>query len=318
MPIIVKDIKWSQDDQQITVRIPLNGVNPSTVNIFTSKTFIKLNYPPYYYEAFLLHEIDVDQSRCKLYETEARFTLQKQRPIEWDALESDEVNRQNVSETKLAILNDVQLQQQQAAHLRTEAKATLKRDYVQLEIDRERKIKDEITATRNRERAQALAKVEDTNCRQQSVSWMKTPSKMLNLTADESVRQKSVVRQLAAVKSEPSVMPDVRQTKTICVNLSARKFTTPKRESQQTAEDEWLIKLYEAKKVNGFVDDDLRPEERNPQWLKEKGDDLFRKSNYLGAISAYSTGIRLADKCYDLYLNRSAAHLAVGNYKRCV
>lgn len=323
MPIVVKDIQWSQSERHIIVRIPLNGVNHSTVNVFTSKTFIKLNYPPYYYEAFLLHEIDVDQSKCKLYETEARFTLQKHVPIEWKALQSDEVNRQNVSETKVAILSDVQMEQQRAARLRIEAKASLKRDYVQLEIDRERKIQDAITATRNMDCSQALRKVEESDGRQESVSWMKNPSKMFHLNADECAAQKPV-RKLtgttvsSAVVASAAPTPDVRPTKTITISMSARKFTTPKRESQQAVEDEWLLKLYEAKKGNGFVDDDLRPEERDPQWLKEKGNDLFRKSNYLGAISAYSTGIRLADKCYDLYLNRSAAHLAIGNYKRCV
>lgn len=52
-------------------------------------------------------------------------------------------------------------------------------------------------------------------------------------------------------------------------------------------------------------------------YLKGKGDDFFRQKNYLAAISAYTTGIKLAKDCYELYLNRSAAQFAQGNYQRC-
>lgn len=37
----------------------------------------------------------------------------------------------------------------------------------------------------------------------------------------------------------------------------------------------------------------------------------------MGAISAYSTAIRLTDKYYELFLNRAAAHFQVENYLKC-
>jgi dyslexia susceptibility 1 candidate gene 1 protein len=111
--------------------------------------------------------------------------------------------------------------------------------------------------------------------------------------------------------------PPVRQSGAIEIQFSKRNFSTPKRESQDPAEQEWLQKQAEARKLIGFVADDLRPEERDPMYLKEKGDEFFRKQNYLAAISAYTTGIQIADKCYELYLNRSAAQFAQGNYQRC-
>lgn len=68
----------------------------------------------------------------------------------------------------------------------------------------------------------------------------------------------------------------------------------------------------------GFISEDLRPEERDPQWCKDKGDELFRHGNLIGAINAYTHGIKLSDKLPSLYSNRAAVHYAMGNFSRCV
>lgn len=320
MPILVKLRKWSQNDKELFIHIPLNGVNPSSVDIFTAKNFIKLNYPPYYYEAFLLHPIDIDTSTCKLFETEARFTLKKLVPIEWESLETTTINRTEKFEAKQQIFEETQAEQQNASKLRTEAKYQVKRDYVSLEVNREQKIKAEISSIRKNECNELLDKIDDD---QQESSWLKNPEKMFNLPKEIRKTPQEKIKSLhpntsPALSVSSTKIPEVRKFRSITINLSERKFNTPLRESQQVAENEWLQKIHEAKKINGFVDDDLRPHERDPKWLKTKGDELFKSKNYLGAISAYSTGIRLTEKCYDLYLNRSAAHMAIGNYKRCV
>ena len=86
----------------------------------------------------------------------------------------------------------------------------------------------------------------------------------------------------------------------------------------EQAEQEWTLKQAAARRAVGFADDDLRPDERNPEWLKQRGDTFFQQRNFLAAISAYSAGIRLTKDYYALFLNRSAAHLALENYQRCV
>lgn len=132
----------------------------------------------------------------------------------------------------------------------------------------------------------------------------------------EEVKVKAPQPAVKAVRREKSP-PPVRESGTIEIKFSSRNFVTPKRESQDPAEQEWLLKQSEARKAIGFVPDDLHPEERDPMYLKAKGDEFFQQKNYLAAISAYTTATKLASNCYELYLNRSAAQFAQGNYQRC-
>ncbi|XP_076282696.1 dynein axonemal assembly factor 4 [Lasioglossum baleicum] len=122
-----------------------------------------------------------------------------------------------------------------------------------------------------------------------------------------------------SIFDEPSKsVPFPRKKGTISVTFSDRKFPTPARESSHLEEQEWLEKQAEARRKVGFDSADLRPEERDPLWLKNKGDEFFKVGNHLAAISAYTYGIKISDKFASLYVNRSAAHYALGNYCRCV
>nr|XP_003706781.1 PREDICTED: dyslexia susceptibility 1 candidate gene 1 protein homolog isoform X1 [Megachile rotundata] len=122
-----------------------------------------------------------------------------------------------------------------------------------------------------------------------------------------------------SIFEEPSIsVPLPRKNGTINVTFSERTFPTPARESHHLEEQEWLQKQAEARRKIGFDTKDLRPEERDPQWLKDKGDEFFRVGNHLGAISAYSYGIQISDRMASLYANRSAVHYAMGNYCRCM
>lgn len=122
-------------------------------------------------------------------------------------------------------------------------------------------------------------------------------------------------------KSEvrPEVLPPIRSSATISVNLSSRQFVTPKRESQDTAEREWCAKQHEIM-VNriGFSDNDLNTDERDINWLVQKANAFLEKKNYLAAVSAFSCGLKIANEAPELFLGRAKAQFALKNYRRCV
>lgn len=121
------------------------------------------------------------------------------------------------------------------------------------------------------------------------------------------------------IKNEISSMPPIRSCAKINVNLSTREFVTPKRESQEQAEREWCAKQHEII-VNriGFDDKDLNTEERDLNWLIQKGNGFLEKKNYLAAVSAFTCGLKMSNESPELFFGRAVAQYALKNYKHCV
>jgi dyslexia susceptibility 1 candidate gene 1 protein len=292
--LIIKDFKWFQSDDEIFIQLALKNAS-SQVDILTHENFIKIHAAPYYFEAFLLHPIIEEESRCQLTKHEARFFLKKLEKIEWEKLERDFQDKAEKSETKREIVEKVQEKAKEKLKLKQELKDQIKRSEVENSIAKDAEVRETIEKMQKLVIEKEMTKVEEIK--------KAAPRKPQTV---EKIQQKAPVEVTA-----------IRKSASIVIQFSKRNFITPKRESQDPAEQEWLLKQAEARKAIGFVVEDLLPEERDPMYLKEKGDEFFRQQNYLAAISAYSTGIKLANKCYELYLNRSAAHLAQENYQRC-
>ena len=317
MPIIIENINWTQKNEEIVINVPLKENSKAQKDIFTSENYLKVHAPPFLWEAFLLHPIDENESRCKILKNSVVFTLKKIEEIEWESLQKD-ISKEEKKEIRDLSIKLHQEKAQKKIKENAEIKDAKKREEIHKEIDRETKQREEI------DKLITTAK--------ECFIKPKSPKKEINPKIDETPIKSKMQQKVDLLSTKPKIqpkivespaikkvdeIPPVRKSCTINVTFSKRNFITPKRESMAPAEAEWILKQSEAKRTIGFVDDDLRPEERNPEWLKEKGDTFFKQKNYLAAIAAYSTGIKLTKKYYPLYLNRSAAHYIQGNYQRC-
>ncbi|XP_014437505.1 dynein assembly factor 4, axonemal isoform X2 [Tupaia chinensis] len=122
-------------------------------------------------------------------------------------------------------------------------------------------------------------------------------------------------------KLKEDSIPAPRSVGNIKINFTPRVFPTALRESQVAEEEEWLHKQAEAlRAVNTDIPElcDLKEEEKNPEWLKDKGNKLFATENYLAAINAYNLAIKLNNKIPLLYLNRAACHLKLKNLHKAI
>lgn len=131
-------------------------------------------------------------------------------------------------------------------------------------------------------------------------------------------KKRSQQAKVPANEIPAKTIPPIRIAGHIETDFTPRSFATPQRESQEGAEREWCSKQNDLKKTIGFCEDDLLAEERNSSWLLAKGKVFYENKNFLAAISAYSAGLKVADKPAELFLNRAEAHFAIRNYTRCV
>ncbi|XP_004931609.3 dynein axonemal assembly factor 4 [Bombyx mori] len=345
MPIIVKDFTWTQTETTVHIRIPLNPGKHDKVDLFTTDSYIKAHFKPFLFEVFLRYDVNISKSKCIINDDEITLDLLKNNEEQWDGLEK------NLSKEEKKVLRDEVYKKSQErakedAENRSIKKSQLDRFTVQRAMDLDTKQHALMDSRRDHERYQAMNALEEwrqqTNKNDYDVN--ESGVKITEMSENEPVKVKistekaqSKVRPQATtprtplktpVKSEfvekkkkeaaTRVLPKLRQTAHLEITHTPRSFPTPSRESTAEEEQTWLKNITMARRATGFVSEDLRPEEQDPQWCKEKGDEFFRNGNFLGAISAYTHGIKLSAKLPSLYSNRAATHFALGNFNKCV
>ena len=110
----------------------------------------------------------------------------------------------------------------------------------------------------------------------------------------------------------------LRKADSIQVHFTPHVFPTAARESKKPEEQEWLAKMAarRIKPPENNSDGDLN--ERNPEFLKDKGVEFFKAGNYEAAINAFSEAIKLNPNLPHLFSNRAACYLATGDNERCI
>uniref|UniRef100_A0A182QUX5 Dynein assembly factor 4, axonemal n=1 Tax=Anopheles farauti TaxID=69004 RepID=A0A182QUX5_9DIPT len=273
--------------------------------------FLKISRAPHYWELFLRHPIDAEASHCSILESEVVFELVKQdRTLSWDTIEQDVPRAERVA-LKERYLEQHRKRLEDRSKQRAIERDRKKKDEIHRQIERERNDRSAVDTLLEESKQRELKRMELAMVK----DYRPDPTKHAS-----SGRKSSNVKYSNPEPSAPGPPPPppaVRRSGTLEVTFSKRTFVTPKRESMEQDEQEWTRKQAAARRAIGFADDDLRPDERNPEWLKQRGDTFFQQKNFLAAISAYSAGIRLTKDYYALFLNRSAAHLALENYQRC-
>lgn len=299
MPILVENgVEWHQTDDQIIIKIPTQNANTRNADILITATFVKVNFQPYLFETILEHEICPDASVCKILENCIKFVLQKKEAIQWTDLSLTTQSTKSIDGIKLKteIIEENQKALAAETKERQRVKGNEKKANIEKEMKREQKIREKVQRIHER--------VKENEIKVHPIKAIEGPAPVVPIEKPKK-----------ETRLEP---PPIRSGGTINISLTARRFVTPQRESQEHAEREWCLKQNQVKKDIGFSDDDLSADERNPKWLLEKGKEFYAKKNYLAAISAFTAGINLAECPAVLLLHRAMAQFKMENYARCV
>ncbi|GAB1605147.1 dynein assembly factor 4, axonemal-like [Argonauta hians] len=320
MPVLVKDIDWEETETNVMIKVPLKGIHSSKVDVFTSSEYLKVSYRPFLFECFLKEKVDNTASSVQLRNGEVTFLLLKQTPGVWSKLQSDILG--DKAAMKVARDKALEESQKEAEEMKTK-REEMKRLDEKFALKKMMKIdtdgKDRIQKLKDHEKEKATNEIEEWKA-QQLLLAEQEKAKRIQEKKTLSKKPQAVHRNKLIPKPKSDIFPEFppRDGGKIEINFTARVFPTPVRESQTQQEEEWLRKQAEASRIKELWTKDLSEEEKNPLFLRDKGNKFFQDGNYLAAINIYTHAIKLDYKMPALYSNRAACHLKVKNYMKCI
>jgi dyslexia susceptibility 1 candidate gene 1 protein len=301
MPILVKDFDWNQSDSKITIRLPLKGAKSRNINVVTSNEYLKVSYPPFYFECWLNAKIDDDKSLLSINDGIVSLELFKLEEKIWESLHNnDHENKELMMQIRQEALEYSRDKDNRRVKEKAELIATNKKIALQEQMKLEQEDKTRIEGIKENEKKKATEEIElFKDFHKQTMSKEVNRPKLIEIHKDKENEKptKSIYDPLKVQEENIKIQPNPRTSSKIQIKFTPRIFPTPSRESTDNAEKEWLEKQLEARKlleISGM--DDLSQEEKNIDWLKEKGSKLYKEGNYLGAIGVYNHAIKLFSK----------------------
>lgn len=313
MPILVKDYTWKETDVEVVITVPLKGVKATKADIFSTDSYVKVSYPPYLFEVLLYAPVIEERCIARVGNGMIDFTLIKKEPGIWGRLHSEESESKEKMIEKRAEAVDYA---HRSAKELAEQKAKKRREEESFAIKQQMKLEEEEREKIEREKQQERDRTARELEEWQKAKQQKPAKKEVEAVVAVRKQNHSNGKGEKAKKHKP---PPPRTGGNIQVHFTPRMFPTAARESKEEEEQAWLTKMAAARKIKtNDKDKDSSINERNPEFLKDKGVDLFKKGNYEGAINAFTEGLKLNPHLPQLFSNRAACFLAIGEDDKCV
>ncbi|KAK2181230.1 hypothetical protein NP493_405g02012 [Ridgeia piscesae] len=326
MPIIVRDYTWEQTDKMLYITVPLKGVKSQKVDLFSTEEYLKVHYPPYLFECFLFASVYDKKSAAEIGNGVVLFKLEKQEPQIWELLQNpDAESRERQKELRDAAVARSQERAKEEQEEKASKKQELNRFGVKQQMDLEDAERHRIEAVKENERRLATEELDKWKEQQKAMAEKekrdaeeRKQKEALEEAEKKVQKRKEKLKKKKSIFHEETEGKPMREPGRINVSFTPRVFPTPVRESQTLQEEEWLKKQADMRKIMEVADEDLSEEEKNPVWLRDKGNEFFKAGNFKAACNAYSHAIRLNCRMPSIYSNRAACHLKMGNHMKCI
>ena len=312
MPIVVHDYTWRETEREMLIKVPLKGVKSSKADIFSTNRYIKVNFPPYLFEVHLFKTVLELNCTAKVGNGAVEFILEKEEKEIWGRLASDESgDKAAMTDKRTEAIEHAQKKSAKEA----EKKAKKAREEQTFAIKQEMKLEEE-----EREHIEFVKKEERERTERELDEWKhkQKQNKVKKKIKSKNINTCNNVGEIWKEKKSAAMKPPPRKNGSIQVRFTPRAFPTAARESQELEEQEWLTKMAAARKIKTASDLEESINDRNPEFLKDKGVNLFQRGNYEGAINAFSEAIKLNPHLPQLFSNRAACSLALGENEKCI
>ena len=354
MAIFISNYTWQQNKKKVTIDIPMATASKDKINIICTSKYLKVSKPPYIFEAVLPNSVDHDATIAKLTDDGINVELTKLNEKRWHDIRQN-LSKDEMAVERAKALESIEKLEAEAVEKRVEERRNRERLSVSEQMRVDEASRKSREAAQEQEKNQALAEVfrmtspprrrrrpsevtvfsvselteSEESCDQgvrrrnvRSPQQEQEPVQQLAITicsSAESSPSKSVKQPEAhaARSATPAAAAPVRTPGNIRCAFTPRTFPSAARESRSEEEQQWLRKQADAYRRDGALNEaDLRPHEKDPRWLKERGDAFYQRGNYLAAINAYSHAIHTSSNAPELYSNRAACHLRLNNFHK--
>ncbi|KAM6425895.1 dynein axonemal assembly factor 4 isoform 2-T2 [Liasis olivaceus] len=343
MPVWLRDFSWEQTAEAVRLTVPMRAARPRRDGVFCTERYLKVSAPPFLFEAALFAPVDAERSRAEIRDGCVSFTLLKKEAAPWASLLAEDGGEAKMREIREAALREAGEQARAKAAATSAEKRERGKFALEAAIKLEEAERKRIEELKEQERKKATEEIETWKRQNEIQKKIHTkcqlPDKKTEVPREtqgyrnlESFAGKGASKSGALTKARSSgnmfsekikedSVPSPRPPGSIMINFTPRVFPTALRESRIPEEEEWLCKQAEARRIitaDIAEIEDLKEEEKNPEWLKDKGNKMFETGNYLAAVNAYNLAIRINNKIPTLYLNRAACHLRLRNLHKAI
>ncbi|KAL7750381.1 hypothetical protein RI367_004154 [Sorochytrium milnesiophthora] len=347
----------TEDVATIEVKWPVSGITARNADIFANSRYVKVNRPPYIFELDLPHAIDHETSAVSIADGVVMFNLAKVQPQRWGTLANDltrEQLKQQRQEAMTRYHESIEEKKKQAQEEKWKQEREMVQR--QIEVERAERAKIEERKQQEREEAEAYRLDEDdkrdtvdpvifdecdldavvdspadkaaahkeTDTDEQATAHAAEPLQEESSDDDDpdlvQLRQQradiqagNFVRARQQAEQERLArLPPPRSSTHIEIQFTQRPFKTAARESQDA---KWLAAMQRAKEDRAHAGKKM--DDTNPLFLRNKGNEFFKSSNFEAAINAYNASLQLDPTNITCLSNRAACNLKLERWEAC-
>lgn len=302
--IVSIEHSFTQSLDGICLVIPNIKVPISKSCIFVSDVFLRLTIGKHHLEVNFYDKIDTSSIRVT---------------------ENNGIHHIHLNKQKRKLWPEVMFQGTKGEILQRKEKSLLRRELeVKHRIDsvRENRLTEERITLRGqmhleKEERDEISRIKAEEQRFEQQKLYESMNQLVPPKSSDTDKKKDrglIITSEKRIRSSP-----IRQACTVRFTHSFRLFKTPTRESTSIQEQAYILKNRPHMKGNYYFNlDEYDLGLQDAILLKEKGDEMYAKKDFLSAINVYSAIIDIDPFNISAYSNRSAAYLMIDEPFQCI